>query len=81
MEYVNEVHILCGVLKIDFSRTVKDVHPSLHTTSLDQSRSISDSTLEGLEQAILKLKTERKVRFQKVRHDSDNIQLDSLFFL
>ncbi|KAL1803492.1 hypothetical protein ACET3Z_032139 [Daucus carota] len=67
MEYVNEVHILCGVLKIDFSRTVKDVHPSLHTTSLDQSRSISDSTLEGLEQAILKLKTERKVRFQKLK--------------
>ncbi|KAL8157662.1 65-kDa microtubule-associated protein 6-like [Apium graveolens] len=67
MEHVNEVHILCGVLNLDFSRTVRDVHPSLHMTSLEQSKNISDSTLEGLEQAILKLKTERKVRFKKLK--------------
>lgn len=51
---------------MDFSKTVGDVHPSLHGTSLGQSTNISDNTLEGLEQTILKLKTERKVRFQKV---------------
>ncbi|KAL8100680.1 hypothetical protein AgCh_032801 [Apium graveolens] len=67
MEYVNEVHFLCGILGLDFSKTVSDVHPSLHTTSLEQSINISDSTLEGLEQAILTLKTERKVRFQKLK--------------
>ncbi|WOG83605.1 hypothetical protein DCAR_0102782 [Daucus carota subsp. sativus] len=67
MGYVNEVHFLCGILGLEFSRTVSDVHPSLHTTSLEQSINISDSTLEGLEQAILKLKTERKVRFQKLK--------------
>lgn len=72
MEHVNEVHILCGVLNLDFSRTVRDVHPSLHMTSLEQSKNISDSTLEGLEQAIIKLKTERKVRFKKVRCVSDS---------
>lgn len=67
MEYVNEVHFLCGVLGMDFSKTVSDVHPSLHGTSLGQSTNISDNTLEGLEQTILKLKTERKVRFQKLK--------------
>lgn len=66
MEYVNEVHFLCGILGLDFSKTVGDVHPSLHGTSLGQSTNISDSTFEGLEQTIIKLKTERKVRFQKV---------------
>lgn len=67
MEYVNEVHFLCGVLGMDFSKIVSDVHPSLHGTSLGQSTNISDNTLEGLEQTILKLKTERKVRFQKLK--------------
>ncbi|CAK9170485.1 unnamed protein product [Ilex paraguariensis] len=34
---------------------------------MEQSTNISDSTLEGLDQAILRLKTERKVRFQKLK--------------
>lgn len=80
MEYVNEVHFLCGILGLDFSRTVSDVHPSLHATSLEQSINISDSTLEGLDQAILKLKTERKVRFQKVRFGRACIQPE-LYYL
>lgn len=66
LEYVNEVHSLCGVLGLDFGQTVSDVHPSLQETSIEQSTNISNSTLEGLEQTILKLKTERKVRIQKV---------------
>ncbi|MCD7454411.1 hypothetical protein HAX54_024810 [Datura stramonium] len=44
-----------------------DVHPSLHETSLGQSTNISASALESLEQAIFKLKTERKVRYQKLK--------------
>ncbi|KAA8529884.1 hypothetical protein F0562_034512 [Nyssa sinensis] len=67
LEYVNEVHSLCGVLGLDFGKTVSDVHPSLHGTSLEQTTNISDITLEGLEQAILRLKTERKIRFQKLK--------------
>jgi len=66
LEYVNEVHSLCGVLAVDFGKTVDEIHPSLHDPSLDKSTSISDSTLEGLARAIQKLKTEKKVRTQKV---------------
>ncbi|KAF3432050.1 hypothetical protein FNV43_RR26789 [Rhamnella rubrinervis] len=67
LEYVNEVHTLCGVLGLDFGQTVSEVHPSLQGTSVEQSTNISNSTLEGLEQTILKLKTERKVRIQKLK--------------
>uniref|UniRef100_A0A0V0IVC2 Putative 65-kDa microtubule-associated protein 6-like n=1 Tax=Solanum chacoense TaxID=4108 RepID=A0A0V0IVC2_SOLCH len=67
LDSVNEVHTLCGVLGLDFGETVSNVHPSLHETSLGQYTNISDSTLEGLDQAILKLKTEREVRYQKLK--------------
>lgn len=67
LAYVNEVHLLCSILGSDFGKTVSAVHPSLHDTSLERETNISDITLEGLENAILKLKTERKVRFQKLK--------------
>ncbi|KAK2986655.1 hypothetical protein RJ640_010111 [Escallonia rubra] len=67
LDYVNEVHTLSGVLGLDFGKIVSDVHPSLHGISLEQSTNISNGTLEGLEQAILRLKTERKIRFQKLK--------------
>ncbi|PWA60372.1 microtubule-associated protein, MAP65/Ase1/PRC1 [Artemisia annua] len=67
LAYVNEVHLLCSILGLDFGKTVSAVHPSLHDTSLERATNISDITLEGLENAILKLKTERKVRFQKLK--------------
>ncbi|KAG4908759.1 hypothetical protein JHK87_054875 [Glycine soja] len=67
LQCVNEVHSLCSVLGLDFGQTVGDVHPSLHGTQVEQSTNISNSTLEGLEQAILKLKIERKTRIQKLK--------------
>ncbi|KAK4373396.1 hypothetical protein RND71_008780 [Anisodus tanguticus] len=67
LDSVNEVHTMCGILGLDFAETVNNVHPSLHETSLAQYTNISDSTLEGLDQAILKLETERKVRYQKLK--------------
>ncbi|KAI7748558.1 hypothetical protein M8C21_000097 [Ambrosia artemisiifolia] len=67
LAHVNEVHSMCSVLGLDFGKTISDVHPSLHGTSLEQATNISDNTLEGLENAILKLKTEKKVRFQKLK--------------
>ncbi|XP_050232281.1 65-kDa microtubule-associated protein 6 [Mercurialis annua] len=67
LEYVNEVHSLCGVLGLDFGQTVSDVHPSLNGVNQEQSTNISDNTLEGLEQAIVKLKLERKARIQKLK--------------
>ncbi|XP_047307615.1 65-kDa microtubule-associated protein 6-like isoform X2 [Impatiens glandulifera] len=65
--FVNEVHSLCGVLGLDFVRTIGDVHPSLHGTSVEQSTNISDSTVEGLEKTITRLKLERKNRYQKLK--------------
>lgn len=66
LEFVDELHSLCNLLDLDFCKTLSDVHPSLQGTSLDQATNICDATLEGLDQAILKLKTERTFRFQKV---------------
>ncbi|XP_065855901.1 65-kDa microtubule-associated protein 6-like [Euphorbia lathyris] len=64
---VNEVHCLSGVLGLDFGQTVSNVHPSLNGGNQEQSTNISNSTLEGLEHAIIKLKSERKVRIQKLK--------------
>ncbi|GAB4828689.1 hypothetical protein Ancab_018354 [Ancistrocladus abbreviatus] len=66
-EYVNEVHSLCGVLGLDFSKILRDVDPSLHGSNPEQSANISNRTLQGLEQAIVTLKTERKSRLQKLK--------------
>ncbi|WVZ56152.1 hypothetical protein U9M48_006723 [Paspalum notatum var. saurae] len=65
--YVDEVHYLCAVLGLDFAKTVKEVHPSLHETNSENSTNISDSTLEGLTQTILKLKAEKKTRVLKLQ--------------
>jgi hypothetical protein len=66
LEYVNEVHSLCGVLGIDFGKTVNGIHPSLHQNGVEQSRNISNSTLEGLASTVSNLKAERKSRIDKV---------------
>ncbi|KAK9106667.1 hypothetical protein Syun_022678 [Stephania yunnanensis] len=66
LEHVNEVHSLCGVLGLDFGKTVNEVHPSLHEAGLEQSTNISNKTLKGLEQAIHKLKLEKRMRIQKL---------------
>lgn len=66
LEHVNEVHSLCGVLGLDFGQTVSEVDPSLRGTNVEQSTNITNNTLEGLEQAIVKLKLERKARILKV---------------
>ncbi|XP_058078302.1 65-kDa microtubule-associated protein 6 [Magnolia sinica] len=67
LEYVNEVHCLCGVLGLDFGKTVSEVHPSLRETGPGQSTNISNDTLDGLAQTILKLKMEKKDRVQKLK--------------
>ena len=69
LQYVNEVHSLCGVLGLDFAQTVGDVHPSLHGTDVEQATNISNSTLEGLEQTIVRLKSERKARISEVMYN------------
>lgn len=75
LEHISEVHSLCGVLGLDFSQTVSDVHPSLERTSVEQATNISNSTLEGLEHTILTLKTERKTRIQKVSSRRSSLEI------
>ncbi|KAL6867530.1 hypothetical protein ACP4OV_015554 [Aristida adscensionis] len=65
--YVDEVHCLCAVLGMDFAKTVKEVHPSLHGANSENATNISDSTLEGLTQTILKLKAEKRTRLLKLQ--------------
>ncbi|KAG8074198.1 hypothetical protein GUJ93_ZPchr0006g42005 [Zizania palustris] len=72
--YVDEVHCLCSVLGMDFATTVKDVHPSLHETNSENSTNISDSTLEGLTQTILKLKAEKRTRVSKLQKIVEKLQ-------
>eukprot|EP00268_Persea_americana_P020321 TRINITY_DN2051_c0_g1_i5.p1 TRINITY_DN2051_c0_g1~~TRINITY_DN2051_c0_g1_i5.p1 ORF type:complete len:598 (-),score=142.85 TRINITY_DN2051_c0_g1_i5:432-2225(-) len=67
LEYINEVHSLCGVLGLDFGKTVSEVHPSLRETGPGNSTNISNNTLDGLAQTILKLKLEKKNRVQKLK--------------
>lgn len=66
---MSDVHSLCGVLGLDFRKTVVEVHPSLHETSPGKPTSISNKTLEGLAKAILKLKADKKIQLQKVMSD------------
>nr|CAD1837370.1 unnamed protein product [Ananas comosus var. bracteatus] len=74
LEYVNEVHSLCGVLGVDFAETVNNVHPSLNERDSDKSTNISDSTLEGLSQEVSKLKAEKKIRLHKLREAAKSLQ-------
>ncbi|GMH26278.1 hypothetical protein Nepgr_028121 [Nepenthes gracilis] len=67
LNYVNEVHTLCGVLGMDFGKILRDVDPSLHGSDPGLSTDISSRTLGGLELAIIKLKAERKDRLQKLK--------------
>ncbi|KAL5995503.1 hypothetical protein ACLOJK_025565 [Asimina triloba] len=76
LEYVNEVHCLCGVLGLDFGKTVTEVHPSLREAGPGQSTNISNDTLDGLARTILNLKIEKKDCVQKLK---DTVQ--SLFEL
>ncbi|ONK61288.1 uncharacterized protein A4U43_C08F28140 [Asparagus officinalis] len=73
LEYVSEVHTLCAVLGLDFQKTVNEVHPSLQETSSGQSTNISYHTLEGLAQAVLRLKSDKKVRVQKLREKVESL--------
>ena len=66
LDCVNEVHSLCGVLGLDFAKTVNEVYPSLHENGSKQETNISNNTLDGLSSVIMKLKTEKKLRIRKV---------------
>lgn len=73
LEYVNEVHSLCGVLGLEFRKTVEEVHPSLPETDSGHPANISNRTLEGLAQTIAKLKTEKKIRIYKLQETVESL--------
>ncbi|XP_074570881.1 65-kDa microtubule-associated protein 6-like [Curcuma longa] len=73
LEFVNEIYSLCGLLEVDFRKTVDSVHPSLHDNGGKLSTNISDSTLEGLSQTILKLETEKKIRKEKLLQAAESL--------
>ncbi|KAJ0987293.1 hypothetical protein J5N97_005649 [Dioscorea zingiberensis] len=73
LEYVNEVHSLCRVLGLDFAKTMNEVDPSLHETGSEQLTNISNNTLNGLSSSIMKLKTEKKLRIQKLQETVESL--------
>ena len=64
--YVNSIHELCAVLGMDFFKTIKEVHPSLDESSSNQSKSISNSTLNRLDVSVRSLGEEKTKRIMKV---------------
>ncbi|XP_039145128.1 65-kDa microtubule-associated protein 6-like [Dioscorea cayenensis subsp. rotundata] len=73
LEGVNDVHSLCCVLGLDFAKTVNEVHPYLHENGSKQDTNISNNTLDGLSSVIMKLKTEKKLRFQKLQETVESL--------
>lgn len=65
IDFVNTIHELCSVLGLDFLRTVTDVHPSLDES--EQSKSISNDTVNRLAATIETLREEKKKRMQKLQ--------------
>ncbi|GLJ25641.1 hypothetical protein SUGI_0491190 [Cryptomeria japonica] len=65
IEYCNTLHGLCSVLGLDFSYTLKEVHPSLDES--EQEKSISDDTIERLAMTIHRLREEKRNRMQKLQ--------------
>ncbi|CAD6202828.1 unnamed protein product [Miscanthus lutarioriparius] len=56
-----------------FCKDCKEVHPSLHGANSENSTNISDRTLEGLTQTILKLKAEKKTRVLKLQETVEKL--------
>ncbi|KAK1430929.1 hypothetical protein QVD17_14058 [Tagetes erecta] len=67
LEFVKNLHEVCGVLGVDFYSTVSDVHPSLIDASCAQSKSISNDTLARLAKCVMALKEAKKQRLHKLQ--------------
>ncbi|KAI7743966.1 hypothetical protein M8C21_031544 [Ambrosia artemisiifolia] len=67
LEFVSNLHDICGVLGIDFYRTVSDVHPSLIDASSAQSKSISNDTLARLAKSVIALEEAKKQRLHRLQ--------------
>ncbi|KAI3828335.1 hypothetical protein L1987_02435 [Smallanthus sonchifolius] len=65
LEFLKNLHDICGVLGVDLYSTVNDVHPSLIDASGSQSKSISNDTLARLAKTAIFLKEVKKQRLHK----------------
>ncbi|KAI3703805.1 hypothetical protein L1987_74000 [Smallanthus sonchifolius] len=79
LEFLNNLHDICGVLGVDFYNTVKDVHPSLIDATGSQSKSISNDTLAKLAKTVKALKDVKQQRLHK--HQDLAAQLTELWNL
>lgn len=64
MEHLNTLHSLCEVLGVDFKQTVNEVHPSLGEA--DESKNLSNCTIESPASATSRLRELKVQRMQKV---------------
>lgn len=63
LDYVNVLHEHCSVLGMDFAKTINDVHPSLNESGASQqSKSISNETLERLSNTVQSVMNEKNQR-------------------
>ncbi|XP_010924160.1 65-kDa microtubule-associated protein 3 [Elaeis guineensis] len=65
MDLLNTLNSLCLVLGIDFKQTVHEVHPSFVET--EGSKNISNDSIEGLANAIQRLREVKIQRMQKLQ--------------
>lgn len=64
MEHLNILASLCAVLGLDFTETVRELHPSLADS--EESHCISTDTLQKLESGIMRLRELKLQRMQRV---------------
>lgn len=64
LEYLNYIYSGCSVLGLDFKQIVSEIHPSLGEP--EGSKSISNSTIEQLRNAIQGMREVKKQRMQQV---------------
>ena len=64
---------LCSVLGVDFKQIVTEIHPSLGNS--EESKNISNDTIEQLAAAIRKLREVKLQRMQRVNNGSNRFSV------
>ncbi|XP_078446992.1 microtubule-associated protein 65-5 isoform X2 [Wolffia australiana] len=72
-KFLHGIHELSGVISVDFSETIRQVHPSFVDFREEQPKSISDETLSRFNGSIKSLMNVKKQRLQKLQFIGANI--------
>lgn len=70
---------LCSVLGVDFKQIVTEVHPSLGDS--EESKNISNDTIEQLAAAIRKLRDVKLQRMQRVNNSSNHFSVYDYIYI